>query len=250
MQALVTDPKAPTPAAGYLPTPLPAVQTEDPILSAGEDKVVVWSFPSVVDGLVYVVDIRNGLYILRYHGPYESEVSGAKFLDGASNSGDVQRIEPVRAGGGAAGAGSGGRPGGTPAIGGPSPCLFTPMRLKGSRLGPFALRMTMRQAELRGGPPGSVRKRGLSWCVAGSGKVALAFKKGKAVFIATSARSLTGAGRLVPGRKSARRGYVVKRGKKVSRVAFVRGGKVRWSGIAAGKPSAKTLRTLVRLSGI
>src|SRR4051812_272483 len=98
MQALTTtDTAHPGPAAGFMPEPLPAVQTEDPLLSAGQDKVVVWSFPSVVNGIVYVVDIRNGLYILRYHGPYESEVSGAQFLDGASNTGDVQRMDPVAA---------------------------------------------------------------------------------------------------------------------------------------------------------
>jgi hypothetical protein len=248
MQALVTsDPKAPSPAAGYLPDPLPVVQTEDPALSVGQDKVVVWSFPSVVDGLVYVVDVRNGLYILRYHGPYEDEVAGARFLDGASNSGDVQLIDPLP---GAAGASSGGRPGGTPAVGGPAPCLFSPMTLKGARLGPFSLRMTMRQAELRGGPPSSVRKHGLSWCVRGSGKVTVAFRGGRVAFVATSSRSLRGAGRFVAGRHvGGGSRVVVRRGKKVSRVAFVRRGKVRWSGIALGRVNARQVKALAKASG-
>jgi hypothetical protein len=35
----------------------------------------VWSFPIVKDGLVYVIDIRNGLYVLRYTGPHADEVA-------------------------------------------------------------------------------------------------------------------------------------------------------------------------------
>ena len=53
----------------------------------------MWSFPVVQNGLIYVVDLRNGLYILRYHGPHEREVAGVSFLDGNSNHGDIQRFE-------------------------------------------------------------------------------------------------------------------------------------------------------------
>ncbi|HEV2061844.1 MAG TPA: hypothetical protein VGR12_03245, partial [Solirubrobacteraceae bacterium] len=60
-----------------------------PALSSGRDKVVMWSFPVIKDGLVYVVDLRNGLYVLRYRGPHEREVARAQFLDGNSNSGDA-----------------------------------------------------------------------------------------------------------------------------------------------------------------
>jgi hypothetical protein len=87
-----SDPAHPRGAAEYVPDPLPYVQTEDPALSSGRDKVVMWSFPIIQNGLVYVVDLRNGLYVLRYKGPHESEVSGAGFLDGNSNSGDVPKI--------------------------------------------------------------------------------------------------------------------------------------------------------------
>lgn len=94
LQAIdIADPEHPKPAAGYFPEPLPAVETEDPALSSGHDKVVMWSFPIVQDGLVYAIDLRNGLYILRYHGPHEEEVAGAHFLDGNSNSGDVPRFD-------------------------------------------------------------------------------------------------------------------------------------------------------------
>ncbi len=90
LQAIdISDPTQPKPAAMFLPDPLPAVATEDPALSVGRDKVVMWSFPIIQNGLIYAVDIRNGLYILRYHGPFEQEVAETGFLDGNSNSGDA-----------------------------------------------------------------------------------------------------------------------------------------------------------------
>jgi hypothetical protein len=76
----------------FSPTPLAAVANEDPALGMGTNKVVMWSFPIVSDGLIYVVDIRNGLYILRYTGPRSSEVSGLSFLEGNSNLGDAVRL--------------------------------------------------------------------------------------------------------------------------------------------------------------
>jgi proteasome lid subunit RPN8/RPN11 len=44
-----------------------------------------------------VIDIRNGLYILRYRGPFEEEVSETEFLDGNSNSGDLAYRVGMRA---------------------------------------------------------------------------------------------------------------------------------------------------------
>jgi hypothetical protein len=35
------------------------------------------------------VDIRNGLYVLDYHGPYRREIASIGFLEGNSNLGDV-----------------------------------------------------------------------------------------------------------------------------------------------------------------
>ena len=94
LQAIdISDPAHPAPAAMFLPDPLPAVETEDPALSVGRDKVVMWSFPIIQNGLIYAIDIRNGLYILRYHGPFEDEVSNVKFLDGNTNNGDIGRFE-------------------------------------------------------------------------------------------------------------------------------------------------------------
>ncbi|HVF53579.1 MAG TPA: hypothetical protein VNC78_08215 [Actinomycetota bacterium] len=90
------DPAAPTQVAEFKPEPLPAVVTEDPVLSSGRDKVVMWSYPVIQDGLIYVVDVRNGLYILEYSGPYQNEVVGVDFLEGNSNLGDALKMEPVK----------------------------------------------------------------------------------------------------------------------------------------------------------
>ncbi|MGH2844845.1 MAG: LVIVD repeat-containing protein, partial [Thermoleophilaceae bacterium] len=86
-------PRRPRRVAEFRPEPLPAVQTEDPALSMGRDKVVMWSYPIVKDGLIYLVDLRNGLYILRYRGPCQEEIDGVGFLEGNSNVGDALRFE-------------------------------------------------------------------------------------------------------------------------------------------------------------
>jgi hypothetical protein len=93
LQALdISDPSAPRQTGWYSPEPLASVATEDPALSRGDNKVVMWSFPIVHDGLIYVVDIRNGLYILRYAGRRAGEVSRLDFLEGNSNLGDAVRL--------------------------------------------------------------------------------------------------------------------------------------------------------------
>ena len=89
----IENPLQPTQVAEFLPEPLPSVGTEDPALSSGSDKVVMWSYPIIKDGLIYVVDIRNGLYILKYHGPFEDDVGAIRFLEGNSNLGEAQLWE-------------------------------------------------------------------------------------------------------------------------------------------------------------
>jgi hypothetical protein len=89
----IENPLQPTQVAEFIPEPLPSVGTEDPALSSGPDKVVMWSYPIIKDGLIYVVDIRNGLYILKYHGPFEEEVAAIRFLEGNSNLGEAQLWE-------------------------------------------------------------------------------------------------------------------------------------------------------------
>ena len=89
----LSNPKKPSQAAEFKPEPLLYVTTEDPVLSSGRDKVVMWSYPVVKDGVIFVVDLRNGLYALRYDGVHEKEVSSLNFLEGNSNLGDAARID-------------------------------------------------------------------------------------------------------------------------------------------------------------
>ncbi len=96
----VSDPSSPTQLAEYFPDPPDEVQMEDPRLSSDPDtgrneKVVMWSYPIIKGGLIYVVDLRNGLYVLDYDGPYEDEIEAIGFLEGNSNLGHALCYEPV-----------------------------------------------------------------------------------------------------------------------------------------------------------
>jgi hypothetical protein len=96
----ITKPWQPSQLAEYFPEPLDEVMLEDPRLSSDPDtgrneKVVMWSYPVINDGLIYVTDIRNGLYVLRYRGPFAREVRNIDFLEGNSNQGDALCFEPV-----------------------------------------------------------------------------------------------------------------------------------------------------------
>jgi hypothetical protein len=88
----VSDPGAPVQAGWFAPTPLASVANEDPALSAGPNKNVMWSFPIIRDGLVYAVDVRNGLFVLRYSGPHVDEVARIGFLEGKSDLGDAVQL--------------------------------------------------------------------------------------------------------------------------------------------------------------
>jgi hypothetical protein len=94
LQAIdIEDPGQMQQAGWFSPTPLPTVANDDPALGMGTNKVTMWSFPIIQDGLIYVVDIRNGLYVLRYAGPRSEEISGLSFLEGNSNLGDAVRLD-------------------------------------------------------------------------------------------------------------------------------------------------------------
>ncbi|HWM11812.1 MAG TPA: hypothetical protein VNO82_20810 [Solirubrobacteraceae bacterium] len=101
LQAVNLQPaREPTQLAEFMPEPLDEVLLEDPRLSSDPDtgrneKVVMWSYPIIQDGLIYVVDLRNGLYVLKYKGAYDKEVRRIDFLDGNSNQGDALCFEPV-----------------------------------------------------------------------------------------------------------------------------------------------------------
>jgi hypothetical protein len=96
----IQKPRSPSQLAEFFPEPLAEVMLEDPRLSSDPDtgrneKVVMWSYPIIKDGLIYVVDLRNGLYVLRYEGSFEREVNRISFLEGNSNQGNALCYEPV-----------------------------------------------------------------------------------------------------------------------------------------------------------
>jgi hypothetical protein len=104
LQAIdLRNPAKPVSAGEWMPeNPLATVRTEDPALGGGNvdnvaggtrDKVIMWSFPVVVDGLIYVVDLRNGLYILKYDGVLSPAVKNTAFLEGNSNVGQVLEMQ-------------------------------------------------------------------------------------------------------------------------------------------------------------
>jgi hypothetical protein len=89
----VTNGRKPTQLGEFIPEPLPYVMTEDPALSGPPESVAMWSYPIIQDGLIYVVDVRNGLYVLKYRGPYDKEVKKVDFIEGNSNQGDALKFE-------------------------------------------------------------------------------------------------------------------------------------------------------------
>ena len=91
----LTDPTHASQAGYYVPTPdaLAPNHTGDPVLEPGSNGVIAWSYPIVHNGLIYFIDIRNGLFIVRYTGPHADEVNGVSFLEGNSNLGDAARLE-------------------------------------------------------------------------------------------------------------------------------------------------------------
>ena len=96
----ISDPTQPTQLTEFMPEALDFVHLEDPRLSSDPDtgmneKVVMWSYPVIQDGLIYVVDLRNGLYVLEYEGPFSDEISEITFLEGNSNQGNALCYEPV-----------------------------------------------------------------------------------------------------------------------------------------------------------
>jgi hypothetical protein len=95
LQAIdLSDPLHPAQAGYFLSTPDPILpnHTVDPALEAGSNGVIAWSYPIISNGLIYFIDIRNGLYIVRYTGRFADEVEHVGFLEGNSNLGDAARL--------------------------------------------------------------------------------------------------------------------------------------------------------------
>lgn len=97
----VRNPSAPTQAAMFVPAPMPtnppqAPQTSAPVWgvfgpASNDWYVAMWSYPIVRDGLIYVNDIRNGLYILRPTAGTDlaAAIDATPFAEGNSNLGSV-----------------------------------------------------------------------------------------------------------------------------------------------------------------
>ncbi len=84
LQALdISDPANPRQLAELRPEPLSQVSVEDPGL--GGSPIEMWSYPVIQDGIIWVVDVRNGLYAIRYTGAFEDEVTSLHFAEGNSN---------------------------------------------------------------------------------------------------------------------------------------------------------------------
>jgi hypothetical protein len=48
----------------------------------------------VRDGLIYVSDINQGLYVLRYGGPHQEQVARVAFAEGNSNLSKLRSVAP------------------------------------------------------------------------------------------------------------------------------------------------------------
>lgn len=92
-----SDPTHPVQAGFFVPEPPASVANEDPALSQGtasrNNKTVFWSYPIIDKGLIYVIDVRNGLFIFKYTGPHAEEVQEIHFLEGNSNLGDAVDLD-------------------------------------------------------------------------------------------------------------------------------------------------------------
>jgi hypothetical protein len=96
-----TNPNRPTEAGVFVPKPTAAVPVERDarLFFAGSKNDrrtgAMWSYPVVQDGLVYVVDIDLGLYVLRYTGVHAKEVAQAAFVEGNSTPARYTAKAPV-----------------------------------------------------------------------------------------------------------------------------------------------------------
>jgi hypothetical protein len=92
-----SDPTHPVQAGFFVPDPPASVANEDPALSQGaaskNHKTVFWSYPIINNGSIYVIDVRNGLFIFKYTRPHADEVKEIHFLEGNSNLGDAVDLD-------------------------------------------------------------------------------------------------------------------------------------------------------------
>lgn len=74
----VSNPQVPVRVAQFVP----AGEGAAPVSYIGGYRVQTWSYPILRDGLLYVVDIQSGLYVLRYTGPGAEEAAGVAHAEG------------------------------------------------------------------------------------------------------------------------------------------------------------------------
>jgi hypothetical protein len=97
----VTNPNRPVEAGVFVPKATkdaPALRdTRLFFLHDGNERRTgaMWSYPVIQNGLVYVVDIDLGLYVLRYTGPHAAEVGKAAFVEGNSAPSRYRATAPV-----------------------------------------------------------------------------------------------------------------------------------------------------------
>jgi hypothetical protein len=83
----ISNPKAPVEAGAFVPKNEFEPDARDTrLFFNAQDRWTgaMWSYPVVKDGLIYVVDIDLGLYVLRYTGKWAKEIAQAKFVEGNS----------------------------------------------------------------------------------------------------------------------------------------------------------------------
>lgn len=96
----VGNPRAPVEVGAFVPTPVAEIDsipdTTAPTYGVVGSKdndwwVATWSYPVVRGGLIYVVDTRSGLYILRptAGAPFAAAVEATRFAEGNSNLGSL-----------------------------------------------------------------------------------------------------------------------------------------------------------------
>jgi len=78
----VSDPAQPQRLAEFRPSASEPGQ-RDPQL--GATLAMTWSYPIIREGLIYVADINQGVYILRYQGPHADQLARVAFAEGNSN---------------------------------------------------------------------------------------------------------------------------------------------------------------------
>jgi hypothetical protein len=94
----ISDPKKPVEAGAFVPKPTfePYARDSRLYFRAGDRWTgAMWSYPVVQNGLIYVVDIDLGLYILRYTGKWSNEVKQAAFVEGNSAPSRYSAKDPV-----------------------------------------------------------------------------------------------------------------------------------------------------------